>query len=65
MMPFQQHRESEKNLQQAKQQEKQQVKENDSKLSFLGKAITREYSEKQPSYSRNISCMGNTQRLRC
>lgn len=47
--------ESEQNLQQAKQQEKQQVKENDSKLGFLGKAITREYSEKQPSYSETLA----------
>lgn len=41
--------ESEQNLQQAKQ------KENDSKLGFLGKAITREYSEKQPSYSETLA----------
>lgn len=43
--------ESEQNLQQAKEKEK----ESDSKLSFLGKKVTREYSQKEPSYSKTLN----------
>ena len=45
--------ESEQNLQQAKEKEKE--KESDSKLSFLGKKVTREYSQKEPSYSKTLN----------
>jgi len=43
--------ESQENLQQAKEKQK----ESDSKLSFLGKKVTREYSEKEPSYSKTLN----------
>ena len=44
---------SKQNLQQAKEKEKQ--KESNSKLNFLGKEVTREYSDKEPSYSKTLN----------
>ncbi|MBO3446365.1 MULTISPECIES: M23 family metallopeptidase [Clostridia] len=41
---------SEQNLEKAKEK----AKENDSKLSFLGTKVIREYSEKEPSYSKTL-----------
>jgi murein DD-endopeptidase MepM/ murein hydrolase activator NlpD len=43
--------ESGENLQQAKEKQK----ESNSKLSFLGKKVTREYSEQEPSYSKTLN----------
>ncbi|MGL4911456.1 MAG: peptidoglycan DD-metalloendopeptidase family protein [Romboutsia sp.] len=46
--------ESEENLEKAKEKEAQKNKE-ESKLSFLGKEIVREYSVKEPSYSKTLN----------
>lgn len=43
--------ESKENLQQAKDKEK----ESNSKLGFLGKKVIREYSQKEPSYSKTLN----------
>ena len=43
--------ESGQNLQEAKEKQK----ESNSKLSFLGKKVTREYSEQEPSYSKTLN----------
>ena len=43
--------ESGQNLQEAKEKQK----ESNSKLNFLGKKVTREYSEQEPSYSKTLN----------
>ena len=45
--------ESKENLQKAK--EKEEKKKEESKLSFLGKEVVREYSVKEPSYSKTLN----------
>ena len=37
------------------QEAKEKQKESNSKLSFLGKKVTREYSEQEPSYSKTLN----------
>lgn len=46
--------ESEQNLEKAKAKEKAEAAKNESKLSFVGNEIMREYSDKEPSYSKTL-----------
>ncbi|MGL5642734.1 MAG: peptidoglycan DD-metalloendopeptidase family protein [Paraclostridium sp.] len=45
---------SKENLEKAKEKEVNVTKESESKLHYLGEKVTREYSEKEPSYSSTL-----------